>query len=110
MTPLWPVREGEKRSSSFLGVVVGFGVMYPKIAITEARSSRLDTAKESGVGESGGGEMEIKFPRIGFFSTMSKFAKNEVRSFFPSYSAVGLGASILLAKSWGALQACFDGI
>ena len=50
MTPLWPVREGEKRSSSFLGVVVGFGVMYPKIAITEARSSRLDTAKESGVG------------------------------------------------------------
>ena len=60
MTPLWPVREGEKRSSSFLGVVVGFGVMYPKIAITELRSSRLDTAKESGVGESGGGEMEIK--------------------------------------------------
>ena len=39
---------------------MGFGVMYPKIAITEVRSSRLDTAKESGVGESGGGEMEIK--------------------------------------------------
>ena len=35
---------------------MGFGVMDPKIAITEVRSSRLDTAKESGVGESGGGD------------------------------------------------------
>ena len=54
------MREGEKRSSSFLGFVVGFGVMYPKIALTEARSSRLDTAKESGVGESGGAEMDCR--------------------------------------------------
>ena len=51
-------REGEKRRRK--GFVVGFGVMDPKIAITEVRSSRLDTAKESGVGESGGGEMEIQ--------------------------------------------------
>ena len=105
------MREGEKRSSSFLRFVVGFGVMYPKIAITEVRSSCLDIAKESDVGESGGdGLQKLKFPRIGFFSTMSKFAKNEVRSFFPSYSGIGVGASILLAKTWGALQACFDGI
>ena len=51
-------REGEKRRKK--GFVVGFGVMDPKIAITELRSSRLDAAKESGVGESRGGEMEIK--------------------------------------------------
>ena len=35
-------REGEKRRRK--GFVVGFGVMDPKIAITEVRSSRLDTA------------------------------------------------------------------
>ena len=46
-------REGEKRRKK--GFVVGFGVMDPKIAITELRSSRLDTVKGSGVGESGEG-------------------------------------------------------
>ena len=44
---------GERRRKK--GFAVGFGVMDPKIAITELRSSRLDTAKESG-----GVEMEIK--------------------------------------------------
>ena len=51
-------REGEKRRKK--GFVVGFGVMDPKIAITEVRSSRLDTAKESHVSESGGGEMDCR--------------------------------------------------
>ena len=46
-------REGEKRRKK--GFVVGFGVMDPKIAMTELRSSRLDTVKGSGVGESGEG-------------------------------------------------------
>ena len=45
--------------------------MYPKIAITEVRSSCLDIAKESDVGESGGdGLQKLKFPIIGFFSEL----------------------------------------
>ena len=52
--------EGRIKKRRKKGFVVGFGVMGPKIAITELRSSRLDAAKESGVGESRGGEMEIK--------------------------------------------------
>ena len=53
-------REGEKRRKK--GFVVGFGMMDPKIAVTEVRSSRLDSAKESGVGERGEGRWiaEIK--------------------------------------------------
>ena len=51
---------GREKKEEKKGFVVGFGVMDPKIAITEVRSSRLDTAKESGVGESGGGKMEIQ--------------------------------------------------